>query len=489
MKQTIKQIMNWRTLMGTLILIGSLFAQSCKDDEAMKWVDLRYKANDSYTIAASGEESVPIQVKSTDPWEVFSKHPDWCTISPAQGEAETLYDITITYKANTSLDDRTDTVIIKSDYWIGKEVTIIQKGIAYLTLENADDPILEKAESTYSFNVKSNQDWSANVTEGEEWLSIQAGNNGTKDGSVTVKALENKGEQRSGTVVMYDRHGEEVATVTFTQEGVILLPDVQSIRAQYNETQVTVHVESNGEWMVTKADEDADWYSFGKTEYSGNDDIIITLTENSDDFVKKARFQISSKAGEGGQPIVKTITLKQGNRVTPERHDFIADEWTASAGKPSFAGGAVSLVFAGGNCRISRADMKPGTYRFHIKESSLDAQCQHYFIYGEIEVRWMLFKADKTTRCGTSDTTVESITFDHNQSQFTVGMALLENNGNMKLQWLLQEGTGAERQLREISPYTTVTYGENANVIVGVSGGSATYDWWEYTAPIDWGDE
>ena len=58
MKQTIKQIMNWRTLMGTLILIGSLFAQSCKDDEAMKWVDLRYKANDSYTIAASGEESV-----------------------------------------------------------------------------------------------------------------------------------------------------------------------------------------------------------------------------------------------------------------------------------------------------------------------------------------------------------------------------------------------------------------------------------------------
>ena len=75
------------------------------------------------------------------------------------------------------MDDRTDTVTIKSDYWIGKEVSIIQKGIAYLTLENADDLLLEKEETTCSFNVKSNQIWSAAVTEGDEWLSIQSGEN------------------------------------------------------------------------------------------------------------------------------------------------------------------------------------------------------------------------------------------------------------------------------------------------------------------------
>ena len=54
--------MNWRTLLGTLILISSWSVQSCKDDEPIKWVDLRYKAADSYTIAASGEETVSIQV-------------------------------------------------------------------------------------------------------------------------------------------------------------------------------------------------------------------------------------------------------------------------------------------------------------------------------------------------------------------------------------------------------------------------------------------
>ena len=121
-----------------MYLFFLLFLQSCKDDEPIKWVDLRYKAADSYTIAASGEETVSIQVKSTDPWIVYSNHSDWCTISPNQGEANELYDVQITYTPNTSLDDRTDTVTIKSDYWIGKEVSIIQKGIAYLTLENAD---------------------------------------------------------------------------------------------------------------------------------------------------------------------------------------------------------------------------------------------------------------------------------------------------------------------------------------------------------------
>ena len=118
----------------------------------------------------------------------------------------------------------------------------LQKGIAYLTLENADDLLLEKEETTYSFNVKSNQNWSAAVTEGDEWLSIQSGENGTLDGMVTLKALENKGEQRSGIVVIYDRHGKEVANVECTQKGVVLTPTTQSLRALYHTEKTLLHL-------------------------------------------------------------------------------------------------------------------------------------------------------------------------------------------------------------------------------------------------------
>lgn len=479
--------MNWRTLLGTLILISSWSVQSCKDDEPIKWVDLRYKAADSYTIAASGKETVSIQVKSTDPWIVYSNHSDWCTISPNQGEANELYDVQITYTPNTSLDDRTDTVTIKSDYWIGKEVSIIQKGIAYLTLENADDLLLEKEETTYSFNVKSNQNWSAAVTEGDEWLSIQSGENGTLDGMVTLKALENKGEQRSGIVVIYDRHGKEVANVECTQKGVVLTPTTQSLRALYNDATVTLHVESNGEWIVEKENEEDEWYSFTKTEYNGTDDIVINLQENTGLSVLKATFRISSKAQAGSEPIVKVIALKQGNKVEAERHSFVDNEWTITAGKPVFADGAVNFAYKGTNCRISREGMKPGSYKFHISASSNDAQCQLYFLYGEKEIRWMLFKGEgENARCGTSDGGVIQYPFNNKKSEYTVEMNILEGapSGSMKLEWHLDGAL-----LRSIPSYTGVAYGTNAQIILGVAKGTATYDWWEYTAPIEWGDE
>lgn len=488
MKQTIQQIMSWRTLLGTLLLICSSWSvQSCKDDDPVKWVDLRYKAEDTYTIAASGEEKVAIQVKSTDPWEVYSNHADWCTITPDKGEPGDVYDVEISYKANTALDDRIDTITIKSDYWIGKEVTVIQKGIAYLTLENAEEFLLDKQGTVRSFQVKSNQNWTAAVTVGGEWLSIQSGESGSQDGTVTLKALENQGEQRTGTVTVYDRHGVEVATVECIQEGIVLTPATLSLRALYNDATVTLHVESNGEWMVEKESEDAEWYSFEKTSYSGSEDIVIRLQENTGSAVLKATFRILSKTEAGTEPVVKTITLKQGNKTEAKRYDFVEDEWTVSAGKPVFADGGVTFTYQGANCRISREGMKPGYYVFHIKSSEEKAKCQLYFLYGEKEVRWMLFKGDgDNARCGTSDGGVQQIPFNDKKSEYAVGLNVLEGDtdGTMKLEWYLDG-----ELLRRVPSYAGAEYGSNAQIILGVSGGSATYDWWEYTAPIEWGDE
>ena len=67
--------MNWRTLLGTLILISSWSVQSCKDDEPIKWVDLRYKAADSYTIAASGKETVSIRIRAKPMNSMMYKSP------------------------------------------------------------------------------------------------------------------------------------------------------------------------------------------------------------------------------------------------------------------------------------------------------------------------------------------------------------------------------------------------------------------------------
>lgn len=56
--------------LATLLPAFSLL-QSCDDSEAEKWVDLRYRVEDSYLVEAKNPEPVSFQVKSTDPWEVF----------------------------------------------------------------------------------------------------------------------------------------------------------------------------------------------------------------------------------------------------------------------------------------------------------------------------------------------------------------------------------------------------------------------------------
>ena len=238
---------------------------------------------------------------------------------------------------------------------------------------------------------------------------------------------------------------------------------------------------------VEKENEEDEWYSFAKTEYNGTDDIVINLQENTGSSVLKATFRISSKAQAGSEPIVKVIALKQGNKVEAERHSFVDNEWTITAGKPVFADGAVNFAYEGTNCRISREGMKPGSYKFHISASSNDAQCQLYFLNGEKEIRWMLFKGEgENARCGTSDGGVIQYPFNNKKSEYTVEMNILEGapSGSMKLEWHLDGAL-----LRSIPSYTGVAYGTNAQIILGVAKGTATYDWWEYTAPIEWGDE
>ena len=60
--------------LGILVLASSLFFHACGDDGPVKWVDLRYKTADEYRIGPTGAEPIVIQVKSTDPWTVYSNH-------------------------------------------------------------------------------------------------------------------------------------------------------------------------------------------------------------------------------------------------------------------------------------------------------------------------------------------------------------------------------------------------------------------------------
>lgn len=173
-------------------LLTMLFAVACQDDESQKWVDLRYKAEDAYILEATAPSPIRLQVKSTDPWRVYGLHDDWCTITPAEGTSGEIFDVEVRYSDNSALDDRIDTLIIRSDYWIGKWIQVRQKGIAYLDLEDADNVELLQTGSSGSFKIRSNQDWSVRLGENASWLNVSSDLAGSGDGEIAFSAGEIK---------------------------------------------------------------------------------------------------------------------------------------------------------------------------------------------------------------------------------------------------------------------------------------------------------
>ena len=427
-------------------LLTMLFAVACQDDEPQKWVDLRYKAEDAYILEATAPSPIRLQVKSTDPWRVYGLHDDWCTITPAEGTSGEIFDVEVCYSDNSALDDRIDTLIIRSDYWIGKWIQVRQKGIAYLDLEDADNVELLQTGSSGSFKIRSNQDWSVRLGENASWLNVSSDLAGSGDGEIAFSAGENKGERRYADLVICDRHGETVHVVTVAQVGVQLDPAETLIKTDYTAKTYSLDVVSNASWTVSREDEQQEWFSFEKTSFEGSDKLVITIGENPNTSIRNATIILRTIKAEGVTQVEKRIVLRQANDPVPEHYEFNSGEqtkWSVNQGTASFADGDVT--FSPG--RLLRYEFRTGNYKIRIKKWDATAVSTLYFCNGDFEIRWHLNAGKKTT-----DISVRNAN----------STAVHKNK-----------------------------FGSKYSVFLGCSSGTVTYDWWEYAIPyeyFDWDD-
>lgn len=475
-------------LMTILALATTVGFASCQDDEtSMKWVDLRYNPQSDYQIPAKGAEEITFEVKSTDPWEVYGQT-DWCTISPDQGPADEVCKVTLTFKDNEGLDDRTDTLTIKSDYWIGKRFTVSQKGIAYLTVETTEPITLSKEMDSKSFDVKANQDWTTKVTTDSKWLSITGGSAGKLDGKVIVTTTVNKGEQRTGEVTVYDRHGVQMAIVTVIQEGVMLQPERMVIKTLHEGRVFKLKVASNAEWTIRKSDEDMEWYTLPVTSFNGAAEVEIVIDENTGSSTRRAELILSTKVVEGVEPVVKTIILKQGNEPEAIRYEFTAADlgsrWKIDTGTPKFDGDGYFE-----KARVSQDNCVLGLYSFRVKTMSADAFPMLYFTYSKKEIRFHINATSGTTDISTAPwlpLESKNVAFDITKPH-TYSLRLSDKEGFMFIEWILDGEIFAS--IWANSGGLMINPDEKSLVYFGCNPGNALFDWYEYTPPIDWGGE
>ncbi len=500
-------------IIAATALLGGLAGCGQKEPEVVQAVDLRYRCESEYNLAATGAKAFTIVVTSSAPWSVTSAHPDWCIISEEEGEASpadavhvgqgTKTNVRVQYYNNTGLDDRTDQITIQSDYWIGKVITVNQKGIAYLNVptEELEQPVT-KAGGDITFHVNANQNWSAQVTEGH-WLSILDGATGTGNGTVTVTAEENASELRYAKVTVYDRNKVAMATVNFTQDGVQLVPAANEIRASYDQLSASVDITANAKWQVVKGADEADWFTIDTPTGEGNGTIKLTLTQNDGAAIRKSSILVRNVSTNPDDPVVeKEVVVKQAYKVMPQRYilndDEIAKfdlEW---ANAPVYTKDVGTLFKA--QSRLHNSNMPFGTYTFRWSNFTADPagaeglRCRHWFCFPEsCELKFDIRPVDG------------KISFDFNVAgdgnkpsidaytnvDFTQPIEItykFDPSGSeyCKVTYLVNgvvAGTfeTSEKLLR------SVKWGQSVNMYFGADkSGSAILEWYEYTAPLDW---
>ena len=494
------------------VLLG--VPQGCqkKAEEAVKTVDLRYRANDSYDLPATGAQSFTILVASTDPWTVTSEHPDWCIISEEEGEAsdpELVHTgkaapttIRVQYYDNTFLDDRTDKITIQSDYWVGKVITVNQKGIAFLTIPESDlDLSVEKAGGNYYIHINSNQPWSARVTDGD-WISITDGASGEGVGTVTVTALDNVAELRYAEVTVYDRHEVASAKILFTQDGVQLVPAVTEVRAGFDQLSSELEITSNTDWVVVKASESDDWFTLENASGTGNGTVKINFTQNNDEGLRKAEVIVKNVvANPEDFQVEKTIVVKQAYKIEPVRVVVDNDElslWKSDwANAPTYAKG-VGTTFVG-KARLNRS-MAFGSYTFRWSNFVTDPELggpriRHWFCFNEsCELKADIRPADVKVSFdfnAAGDGNKPSLNSYTAIDDWTQPIELtikFDPSGaeHCHVTYLVN---GVEAGSFDTAPdlLRSVTWNAGINMYFGVDvAGSALCEWYEYTAPMNW---
>ncbi len=498
-------------------LLPGLCGCGQKVDEPLPSVDLRYRVADSYSLDAISPKAFTIVVKSTENWTVKSAHPDWCIIDVEEGEAvaDSLVHVglgestpvRVQYYDNTSLDDRTDYIEISSGGWTGKTVTVYQRGIAYLRVPAAEldeGLLLEKDGGDISFDVISNQDWSARVIEGD-WLTLAGGATGSLDGTVTLNATENTGEKRYAAVSVYDRNGEERATVKFTQDGVQLDPDTFEVRVGYDQLSSEIHVVSNAKWTAEKGGE-TDWFSIVNPDgHDGDGTLSLSFQDNSaGTSLRTGSIVLRTIAVNPGDAVAeKEIIIKQAYPIQAERHLMDNDEmgaWKSDwANAPAYTKDVGTLFTA--KARLNQGSMPFGTYTFRWSGITGGARVRHWFCYSDgIE-----FKVDIRPVDG-------KISFDFNAASSGAsgkpsldGYTAVDFSAPVEITYKYDPSgseychvtylyNGVEMTSFDTSAdiLHTCTWGSKINMYIGcdqVDGqdpGSAILEWYEYTPAMNW---
>ncbi|MBN1182533.1 MAG: hypothetical protein JXB49_09625, partial [Bacteroidales bacterium] len=252
------------------------------------------------------EGSTTFSITSNTNWTV-TDDADWLTISPSNGNGNSL--LTANYTANTTSSSRVGTITVTGTGISPQTFTVTQHHNLVLWASTTTIDVGPESGST-TFSITSNANWS--ITDDADWLTISP-SNGNGDGTITATFEGNSSTTtRVGTieisVIVPSTWDIWVApqTVTVTQSApnaLSVTPGNREVGSDAGSTTITIN--SSISWYVH---EHSGWISFDQYNGTGNLTIPVYIEANPSTETRVGIITISSWSGDISQTVNITQT-------------------------------------------------------------------------------------------------------------------------------------------------------------------------------------
>ena len=249
------------------------------------------------TIAAPANSTKTFDITSNINWTATSSA-TWLALSAASGTQNST--LTLTAQANPTTATRTATITIAGN-GVGNQTVVVtqEAGLATLSVSAATLSIAAPANSTKTFDITSNTNWT--VASSDNWLTVGTAS-GANSGTVTLTAQANTTITPRTATITVAGTGTTSKTITVTQDAAAPTLGVSTnnitIAAPANSTQ-SFDIISNIQWTIATSQP---WI---KLSLTGGKTITATAEENPGTTTRQAIITIK---GAGVPDQIVTVT-------------------------------------------------------------------------------------------------------------------------------------------------------------------------------------
>ena len=267
----------------TILVSTSLAACSSETLTDAKLTDELLNIEKEVELTAIETEQ-QVAVSADCHWEVAVNKDTWAdlTVQPLSGDGNGI--ITLKTNSNSTVNERTATLVISSQGGLRQKITIRQTlGGATLVVNKSELAFDAETTASQTFTVTSNTDWNILGLDAD-WASVEpmSGSEGTTEVKVTVSEIQDD-RDRSTTLTVALANGTGQHDVHISQPGktnisLTLTPEQLEPFKATGGTQ-TVSIRCNARWYVD-VPEKPDWLMLSTDGGTGNGELTITCAEN-----------------------------------------------------------------------------------------------------------------------------------------------------------------------------------------------------------------